>query len=166
VVQADYDNSGLLGMAAVYPGYLAVRHTLFIECDAAHDTVQAAIDEAQRCTPICICFAMRSPSPGRWCSARARRRRSGMDALARALREAGLSSVTTERIATTADYADAQAACDAAFIAGPVALAYSRFDDATRSKVHTEYLASIAAWGVESGYSLPGEFVIGSARLA
>jgi ubiquinone/menaquinone biosynthesis C-methylase UbiE len=65
----------------------------------------------------------------------------------------------------TADYADARSACEAAFVAGPVALAYSRFDAATRSVVHNAYLASIEPWRAEAGYSLPGEFVIGSARL-
>ena len=40
------------------------------------------------------------------------------------------------------------------------------FDEPTRSAVHTEYLASIEAWRVASGYRLPGEFVIGSGRLA
>ncbi len=93
-------------------------------------------------------------------------RLGGGDALARALREAELVGVTTERIATTADYADAQTACDAAFIAGPVALAYSRFDDATRLAVQAEYLASIEPWRLESCYSLPGEFVIGCGKLS
>jgi SAM-dependent methyltransferase len=92
-------------------------------------------------------------------------RLGGGDALAQALRGAGLSGVETARIATTADYADAQMACDAAFVAGPVALAYSRFDDATRSAVHADYLASIEPWRVNSSYSLPGEFVIGSGQL-
>ena len=92
-------------------------------------------------------------------------RLGGGDVLAQALRGAGLSGVATVRIATTADYTDAQSACAAAFVAGPVALAYSRFDEATRSAVHTEYLASIEPWRVASGYSLPGEFAIGSGRL-
>lgn len=90
---------------------------------------------------------------------------SGGDALAHALRGTGLNHVATDRIATKADFADAESACDAAFIAGPVALAYSRFDHATRVVVHREYLASIEPWRVESGYSLPGEFVIGSGQL-
>jgi len=93
-------------------------------------------------------------------------RLGGGDALARALREAGLGRVVSTRITTTADYADAQTACEAAFVAGPVALAYSRFDDVTRAAVHTEYLTSIAPWRVGSGYCLPGEFVIGSAQLS
>lgn len=88
----------------------------------------------------------------------------GGDALAQALRGAGLSAVATARIPTTADYPDAHTACEAAFVAGPVALAYSRFDETTRSAVHAEYLASIEPWRVASGYRLPGEFVIGSGR--
>jgi hypothetical protein len=47
-----------------------------------------------------------------------------------------------------------------------VALAYSRFDEATRRAVHAEYLDSIAAWRRGDGYRIPGEFVIASARLA
>jgi uncharacterized OsmC-like protein len=61
VVDADYDNRGLLGMDGVYPGYLAVRHTLYLECDAPQDAAQAAIDEAQRCSPYLHIFS--DPQP-------------------------------------------------------------------------------------------------------
>lgn len=93
-------------------------------------------------------------------------RLGGGDALAFALRQAGMRQVVTSRVPTSADYADAQSACQAAFVAGPVALAYSRFDDTVRSAVHAEYLASIEPWRVGKGYRLPGEFVIGAGRLA
>lgn len=88
----------------------------------------------------------------------------GGDTLADAMQGAGLKNVVTNRISIHAHYANADAACDAAFIAGPVALAYSRFDAATRATVRANYLASIDPWREGAGYSLPGEFVIGSGR--
>jgi hypothetical protein len=48
----------------------------------------------------------------------------------------------------------------AAFEGGPVALAYSRFDAATRAEAQAEYLASIAPYRRGAGYAIPGEFVI------
>lgn len=92
-------------------------------------------------------------------------RLGGSGALAQALRGAGLGRVATDRITTVAAYADERSACEAAFVAGPVALAYSRFDEATRSAVHTDYLAAIKPWRVGSGFRLPGEFVVGSGQL-
>jgi ubiquinone/menaquinone biosynthesis C-methylase UbiE len=91
-------------------------------------------------------------------------RLGGGETLARALQGAGLSNVRTTRIATTVQHADADAACAAAFIAGPVALAYGRFDASARSAVHAEYLASIEPWRKGSSYALPGEFVVGSGQ--
>lgn len=64
VVQADYDNRGLLGMANVYPGYLAVQHTLYLECDAPREAVQAAIDQAQRSSPYLHVFSDAQPVTG------------------------------------------------------------------------------------------------------
>ena len=61
VVQAAYDNRGLLGMDSVYPGYLAVKHTLYLECDAPQEVAQAAIDEAQRCSPYLHIFSDAQP---------------------------------------------------------------------------------------------------------
>ena len=64
VVEADFDNRGLVGMDDVYPGYLAVRHTLYLECDAAQNVAQAAIDEAQRCSPYLHVFSDAQPVTG------------------------------------------------------------------------------------------------------
>ncbi len=64
VVQADFDNRGLLGMADIYPGYLAVQHTLYLECDGPQDTVRAAIEEAQRCSPYLHIFRDAQPVTG------------------------------------------------------------------------------------------------------
>ena len=55
--------------------------------------------------------------------------------------------ILADRIATTLRYHSAEDACGAAFAGGPVALAYSRFDGATRSEAHAEYLTSIEPFG-------------------
>ena len=81
--------------------------------------------------------------------------------LADALRAAGLVNVQLSHAPTTLHYSDADAACDAAFLSGPVALAYSRFDEATRRSVRAEYLASIEPWQHGSRFEIPGTFVIG-----
>ena len=73
---------------------------------------------------------------------------------------AGFSAVESTRITTTLAYASGQDACLAAFAGGPVAMAYSRFDDATRDSAYSEYLASIASHRRGAGYAIPGEFVI------
>ena len=81
-----------------------------------------------------------------------------------ALRAAGLVNVQLSHPPTTIHYADADAACDAAFLSGPVALAYSRFDESTRDSVRADYLASIEPWRDGERYDIPGTFVIGSGR--
>ena len=82
------------------------------------------------------------------------------DALARQCEQAGFEAADQHRISETLLYADADEACDAAFIGGPVALAWSRFDDEVRARVRARYLESIAAWRHGSGYRVPGEFVV------
>jgi hypothetical protein len=69
------------------------------------------------------------------------------------------------RIESTLDYLDAEAACDAAFVGGPVALAWSRFDDAARTRVRARYLEAIDQWREGRGYRLPAEFVVVSATV-
>lgn len=88
-------------------------------------------------------------------------RLGGGDTLRSALAGAGLQRVHTERVSTTIDYADATTACDAAFEGGPVALAYGRFDAATRTSVRAEYVASLQRWARADGFAVPGEFVLG-----
>ena len=87
------------------------------------------------------------------------------DALALALRAAGFADMAVERVPTTLHYASAEAALDAAFRGGPVAMAYSRFDAATRAEVHAEYLDSIVGYAAGAGYAIPGEFVVAAARV-
>jgi ubiquinone/menaquinone biosynthesis C-methylase UbiE len=80
--------------------------------------------------------------------------------LARRFAEAGFIQVGTDRISTVLEYASADDAIGAAFIGGPVAMAYSRFDEATRTEAHREYLDSIAPYRADGRYRLPGEFVV------
>jgi len=82
------------------------------------------------------------------------------DMLARAFEQAGYVDVRAERLEVTLAYDCAEDALGAAFRGGPVALAYDRFDAATREAVHAEYLHSIDAFRVGTGYRIPGEFVV------
>jgi len=84
--------------------------------------------------------------------------------LASALTRAGFADVVERRIAVTLDYPGDDEALDAAFVAGPVALASGRFDAATRASAHRDYLDSIAPFRTaDGGYRIPGEFVIATA---
>lgn len=76
--------------------------------------------------------------------------------------QAGFEAVRTERISVELHYDSEEDACGAAFVGGPVALAYSRFDEPTREEAFEEYLASIAPYRSGSGYRIPGEFVVTS----
>ena len=86
------------------------------------------------------------------------------DALARACAATPFERIAEQRIATTLVYPDADAACGAAFIGGPVALAWSRFDAAVRERVRQRYLEAIAPWRDGRGYRVPGEFVVVAAQ--
>ena len=91
-------------------------------------------------------------------------RLGGDDALLWEMEAAGFTQVMTERLETRLMYASADDACGAAFDGGPVALAYSRFDEQVKDEVRAEYLASIDAFRHGDGYAIPGEFVIGVGR--
>jgi len=86
------------------------------------------------------------------------------DRLASVFRRAGLVDVVTERVETELEWESANDACGAAFVGGPVALAHSRFDEATRVAAYGEYLSSIERWRRGNRYHVPGEFVIASGR--
>lgn len=92
-------------------------------------------------------------------------RLGGGDSLARAAGEAGFVAVESRRLATTLVYADGTEACDAAFVGGPVALAWSRLGSAARARVRIRYLAALAPWRRGEGYEVPGEFVLVTARV-
>ena len=86
------------------------------------------------------------------------------DALRMTMEAAGFGEIEVERIATRLRYASADEALAAAFAGGPVALAYSRFDEPTRASAHGDYLASIAPFADGGGYLIPGEFVVARGR--
>jgi ubiquinone/menaquinone biosynthesis C-methylase UbiE len=77
--------------------------------------------------------------------------------------EAGFRAVTQHRLQATLAYADADQACDAAFVGGPVALAWARFDPAVRQRVRARYLEAIDRWREGRAYRVAAEFVIVSA---
>jgi ubiquinone/menaquinone biosynthesis C-methylase UbiE len=87
------------------------------------------------------------------------------DTLARLCADAGFEAVEERRITTTLRYADGDEACNAAFVGGPVALAWSRFDDEVRKRVRARYLEAIEAWRQGPGYRVPGEFVVVGAAV-
>jgi ubiquinone/menaquinone biosynthesis C-methylase UbiE len=85
------------------------------------------------------------------------------DTLARACAQAKFDVIACRRIEVTLNYADANQACDAAFVGGPVALAWSRFGAAVRARVLARYVEAIEPWRRHGGYEIPGEFVMVSA---
>jgi hypothetical protein len=80
--------------------------------------------------------------------------------LADAFSAAQLKDVTVERFQTESSFNSAQDASKAALMGGPVALAYSRFDESTRAEVSNEYVRSIEPFRGDHGYRIPGEFVV------
>ncbi len=82
------------------------------------------------------------------------------DSLAHAFSAAGFRDVCAERLSTFLEYTSGDDAADAAFVGGPVAMAYSRFDEPTRLAARTDYLDSIAPFRAGDGYRVPGEFVV------
>ena len=82
------------------------------------------------------------------------------DALMRAFLDAGFTNTRMERISTVLAYDNEVQAVGAAFAGGPVAMAYSRFDEPMRQAAHAEYVESIAAFRRGTGYEVPGEFVV------
>jgi len=87
------------------------------------------------------------------------------DSLKRTFERAGFENIAMERIDAILHYDSSDEALAAAFVGGPVALAYSRFDATTREEAHAEYLESISGFrSVEGRYEIPGEFVAVSGK--
>ena len=82
------------------------------------------------------------------------------NALSYIFEHAGFSQVKIERIETILEYSDGEVALEAAFKGGPVALAYAKFDEATRNEAEAEYLRSIESFRKGKKYFIPGEFVV------
>jgi ubiquinone/menaquinone biosynthesis C-methylase UbiE len=87
-------------------------------------------------------------------------------ALTRLCLDTGFEEIEVHRMFSSLVYSNAEHACDAAFIGGPVALAWSRFEDDVRARVRSRYVESISKWQYGPGYRVPGEFVIVSASVA
>lgn len=85
-------------------------------------------------------------------------------ALTETMAAAGFVDITETRLEVELTWASDEEALGAAFLGGPVALAYSRFDDEARSSAHKEYLESLADFADGVGYRVPGEFVVASGR--
>ncbi len=88
------------------------------------------------------------------------------DVLQETFLAAGFTDVVFDRVATVLRYESPEEACGAAFAGGPVALAYSRFDERTRQEAHAEYLDSIEAYRKGGRFEVPGEFVIAGGHKA
>jgi ubiquinone/menaquinone biosynthesis C-methylase UbiE len=73
---------------------------------------------------------------------------------------AGFKDITLLKIETKLIYTSDEEACAASFLGGPVAMAYSRFDEHTKIEVQMEYIKSIEPYKTENGYEIPGEFVV------
>ena len=82
------------------------------------------------------------------------------DTLALTMEMAGLAEIAVERLSVTLRYESGEELLGAMFQGGPVALAYSKFDEATRAAVHDEFLDSVAAHRDGETYGIPGEFVV------
>ena len=82
------------------------------------------------------------------------------EALRQAFLAAGFVDIGERRLQSQLLYATADEACEAAFVGGPVGLAYGRFTDSMKAEAHKEYLASIEPYRVREGYSVPCEFVV------
>lgn len=63
-LHVDYDNRGLLGLDDIRPGYLDVRHTLYLDTDAPLDIVHPALERAQRNSPYLDIFSNAQPVSG------------------------------------------------------------------------------------------------------
>jgi hypothetical protein len=80
-----------------------------------------------------------------------------------AFERVGFKNIEVSRLSVTLDFGSDEAACEAAFLGGPVALAYDRFDEDTRKQVKSEYLESLKDYRYGNSYKVPGEFVIATA---
>ncbi|MEX2527868.1 MAG: class I SAM-dependent methyltransferase [Gemmatimonadota bacterium] len=78
------------------------------------------------------------------------------------LEQAGFREIEADRLDVSLEYASDEEALGAAFLGGPVAMAYSRFDAETAAEARAEYLASIEEYREEGteGYRIPGRFVV------
>ncbi len=82
------------------------------------------------------------------------------ETLVQIYKQAGFSNVQSKKINTLLHYSSEEDAVKAIFAGGPVAMAYSRFDEATKLSAHKDYLHSIEKFKKDGAYSIPGEFIV------
>ncbi|MBP3191869.1 class I SAM-dependent methyltransferase [Natronogracilivirga saccharolytica] len=75
-------------------------------------------------------------------------------------REAGFRDIESSRFNVNLHFTSPEHLLTAAFLGGPVALAYNKFDELTREEAHQEYLDSVAPYHNGAGYDIPGEFLV------
>lgn len=75
-------------------------------------------------------------------------------------KNAGFKNISLQKIETKLIYESSEEACQASFLGGPVAMAYSRFKESTKNEAKIEYIKSIEPFKTKNGYEIPGEFVI------
>lgn len=80
--------------------------------------------------------------------------------LQNSMKTAGFTEIKTERFSVKLRFSNRKIALLAAFAGGPVALAYQKFDDHTKAEAHEEYLQSIEPYRKNSGFEIPGEFMV------
>lgn len=76
--------------------------------------------------------------------------------------KAGFTNISIQKIEVNLPYSSDEEACQASFMGGPVAMAYSRFDEQTKEEAQKEYIESIQPYKTATGYEIPGEFVVAS----
>jgi ubiquinone/menaquinone biosynthesis C-methylase UbiE len=76
--------------------------------------------------------------------------------------KAGFQNISIEKIEVTLPFSSDEEACEASFLGGPVAMAYSRFDEKTREEAKKEFIATLQPYKKGSIYEVPGEFVVAS----
>jgi len=78
------------------------------------------------------------------------------EVLARACASAGFDKMASHRLDSALEHSSDDEACDAAFVAGPVALAWSRFDAPTRARVRERYLQALQSARVGRDLDITG----------
>lgn len=86
------------------------------------------------------------------------------NALNEACAVAGFDDIRATRLDAPFIHESDDEALKAAFLAGPVALAWSRLDELARRRVCQRYLAAIEPYREAYGHRIPGEFAVLSAR--
>lgn len=75
-------------------------------------------------------------------------------------KKTGFTDIDSKRFDMTLYFDSEEEAVNAAFFGGAVALAYRKFDEQTKEEVHGEYPESIGPYRNETGFDIPGEFVM------